>query len=524
MRINDTEIDDTFAEAFPIKATRLVITAHNPTWARHAANSLTGFATSVIDCGCEAGIERDLSRDETPDGRPSVAVLIFAVSSKELAKQIARRVGQCVLTCPTTAVYGGIDPATTRAPLSDHAPLGSGLRFFGDGYQISKMLDDTRYWRVPVMDGEFVCEDTTATVKAVGGGNLLLLARDMNSALRAAESAVAAMHGVAEHRHAVSGRCGALGLENRLEVCGRDGLDQRCVLSDARRPVEEERAHARGRLRARDRHRRTHGRRRRRGDDGGHARGHRNRTRRQRAAHLRRQLRWQTRAVSLQATRTSREYRREPRMNAITLRVRHAPGFRVDASNLLPASLAALSPANLARVVLQGAGETCALGDVFDIAQSASRDLSLDIEGDARWLNRLGAGMQEGTMTVHGDAGDYAGIHMRGGTLNVLGNAGDFVAGALPGDVEGMTSGVVTIHGHAGARLADRMRRGTVLLLEAPARIGPIFTEGGHGFDVFCPCSRARWRMKSPHFQGSRRVRYRVATQATSRSTDGGNC
>jgi formylmethanofuran--tetrahydromethanopterin N-formyltransferase len=194
MRINDTQIDDTFAEAFPMKATRLVITAHTPTWARHAAASLTGFATSVIDCGCEAGIEREVSSEETPDGRPGIAVLMFAVSSKELAKQIARRVGQCVLTCPTTAVYGGIDPATSRAPLSDNAPLGSGLRFFGDGYQISKMLDGTRYWRVPVMDGEFVCEESTTTVKAVGGGNLLLLARDMDSALHAAEAAVAAMH------------------------------------------------------------------------------------------------------------------------------------------------------------------------------------------------------------------------------------------------------------------------------------------------------------------------------------------
>lgn len=194
MRINDTEIDDTFAEAFPMKATRLIITAHTPTWARHAANSLTGFATSVIDCGCEAGIERDLDGDETPDGRPGISVLIFAVSSKELARQIARRVGQCVLTCPTTAVYGGIDPFNSRAPLSDNAPLGAGLRFFGDGFQISKVLGPTRYWRVPVMDGEFLCEEFTATVKAVGGGNLLFLARDIDSALQAAEAAVAAMH------------------------------------------------------------------------------------------------------------------------------------------------------------------------------------------------------------------------------------------------------------------------------------------------------------------------------------------
>jgi formylmethanofuran--tetrahydromethanopterin N-formyltransferase len=193
LEINGTLIDDTFAEAFPMKATRLVITAHTPLWARHAANSLAGFATSVIGCGCEAGIERDCTPDETPDGRPGVAVLLFAVSSKELAKQLERRVGQCVLTCPTTAVYAGIDPTASLAPLSDHAGLGSRLRYFGDGWQISKVLDGRRYWRVPVMDGEFVCEDTVPTVKAVGGGNLLLLARDIDAALAATEAAVAAM-------------------------------------------------------------------------------------------------------------------------------------------------------------------------------------------------------------------------------------------------------------------------------------------------------------------------------------------
>lgn len=193
IEINGTVIDDTFAEAFPMKATRLVITAHTPVWARHAANALTGFATSVIGCGCEAGIERDCLADETPDGRPGVSVLLFAVSSKELAKQLERRVGQCVLTCPTTAVYAGIDPATSAAPLSDAAGVGSRLRFFGDGWQISKVMEGRRYWRVPVMDGEFVCEDTVPTVKAVGGGNLLLLARDIDAALAATEAAVAAM-------------------------------------------------------------------------------------------------------------------------------------------------------------------------------------------------------------------------------------------------------------------------------------------------------------------------------------------
>jgi len=183
---NGVRIDATFAEAFPMKATRLLITAHTAEWARHAAVAATGFATSVIACGCEAGIERTLQPDETPDGRPGIAVLLFAMSGKELAKQIERRVGQCVLTCPTTAVYAGIAEG-------EAVPLGKNLRFFGDGWQISKVIAGVRYWRVPVMDGEFVAQETTAVVKGVGGGNLLLLARDTDSALAAAEAAVVAM-------------------------------------------------------------------------------------------------------------------------------------------------------------------------------------------------------------------------------------------------------------------------------------------------------------------------------------------
>ena len=183
---NGVAIDATFAEAFAMKATRFVITAHRIEWARHAAVAATGFATSVIACGCEAGIEAELTPEQTPDGRPGVAVLVFAMSGKELAKQLERRVGQCVLTCPTTAVYAGIDAGEPVA-------LGKNLRFFGDGWQASKVIAGRRYWRIPVMDGEFVAQETTAVTKGVGGGNLLLLARDTDAALAAAEAAVAAM-------------------------------------------------------------------------------------------------------------------------------------------------------------------------------------------------------------------------------------------------------------------------------------------------------------------------------------------
>jgi formylmethanofuran--tetrahydromethanopterin N-formyltransferase len=191
MRLRGVDIDDTFAEAFPMKATRLVITAHDATWAMHAAVSATGFATSVIACGCEAGIEGPVEPQATPDGRPGVAVLVFAMSGKELGKQVERRVGQCVMTCPTTAVFAGLPPEA-----GEPVPLGRNLRFFGDGWQISKMIGGVRYWRVPVMDGEFVAQESTPVVKGVGGGNLLLLADDTDAALAGATAAVAAMRRV----------------------------------------------------------------------------------------------------------------------------------------------------------------------------------------------------------------------------------------------------------------------------------------------------------------------------------------
>lgn len=186
MIVNGVAIEDTFAEAFGMRATRLVITADTPAWALTAAANLTGFATSVIGCGCEAGVERTLAPDETPDGRPGAAVLIFAVSSAELARQVPARVGQSVLTAPGTACYSGLD-----APES--IPLGKSLRFFGDGFQSSKQILGRRYWRIPVMDGEFVVEDSVGMVPAVGGGNLLIFGEGRARVLAASERAVAAI-------------------------------------------------------------------------------------------------------------------------------------------------------------------------------------------------------------------------------------------------------------------------------------------------------------------------------------------
>lgn len=191
LELNGVTIADTFAEAFSMVGTRAVVTAATFDWARTAATQMTGFATSVIACDCEAGIERPLDAEQTPDGRPGASVLLFGFSREALAAAVVNRVGQCVLTCATTACYNGL-----QSPRDQQISVGGALRYFGDGFQFSKKLGARRFWRLPVMDGEFVCEDRFGTAKGVGGGNLLLCGRTQTAALTAAKAAVRAIREV----------------------------------------------------------------------------------------------------------------------------------------------------------------------------------------------------------------------------------------------------------------------------------------------------------------------------------------
>jgi formylmethanofuran--tetrahydromethanopterin N-formyltransferase len=185
--LRGVEIVDTFAEAFDMRASRVIITAATEAWARTAAVSMTGFATSVIGCKVEAGIETMLAPGDTPDGRPGASVLVFAFNAEGLATRLVERVGQTVLTCATTACFDGLPNAPGRIT------VGGVLRHFGDKFQSSKVVDGRRYWRVPVMEGEFLVEETFGTQPAIGGGNLLILAKDQAAALAAAEASVDAI-------------------------------------------------------------------------------------------------------------------------------------------------------------------------------------------------------------------------------------------------------------------------------------------------------------------------------------------
>ena len=186
MIINGIKIEKTFAEAFPMKASRLIITAESKDWLKKAVDSMTGFATSVIACGCEGGIEKEIPPSKTPDGRPGMTVLLFAMNSESLAKQVLRRVGQCILTTPTTACFSGLET-------DEKINLGNAIRYFGDGFQISKRINNKKFWRIPVMEGEFIIEDKTSITSGIGGGNILIIGTSNKEVLKAGEAAVKEM-------------------------------------------------------------------------------------------------------------------------------------------------------------------------------------------------------------------------------------------------------------------------------------------------------------------------------------------
>ncbi len=181
------KIDDTFAEMFPLWAGRILITADNQKWALTAASVATGFATSVIMAPAEAAIERLVPADQTPDRRPGVFIQIYNRDRFELKHQLLERIGQCIMTCPTTAAFDGLPNAKRKLN------VGRSLRYFGDGFQKKTMIGNRKCWKIPVMEGNFIVEDSFGATEAVAGGNFLMLAQDKASGLKAAVEAINAI-------------------------------------------------------------------------------------------------------------------------------------------------------------------------------------------------------------------------------------------------------------------------------------------------------------------------------------------
>ncbi len=184
MELNGVEIEDTFAEAFPIKIARILITGATKRWALVAAQETTGFGTSVIGCPAEAGIEKIVNGEETPDGRPGAYIQICTFGFKALEQQLLQRLGQCVLTAPTVAMWNGLPNAERQFD------TGFKLRFFGDGFESEINIAGRKAVKIPLMQGDFVAENNIGAQDGIAGGNFIILAENQMAALAAAESAV----------------------------------------------------------------------------------------------------------------------------------------------------------------------------------------------------------------------------------------------------------------------------------------------------------------------------------------------
>ncbi len=187
MELNGVEIEDTFAEAFPIKIARALITGASKKWAMVAAQETTGFGTSVIMCPAEAGIEKVVNGNETPDGRPGVYIQICTFGYKALEDQLLRRIGQCVLTAPTAAVFNGLPDSEKQFD------TGFKLKFFADGFESETSIAGRKCYKVPMMQGDFIVEHNIGAVDGIAGGNFFIFADNQMAALAAAENAVDAI-------------------------------------------------------------------------------------------------------------------------------------------------------------------------------------------------------------------------------------------------------------------------------------------------------------------------------------------
>ena len=188
MKINGVEIDDTFAEICEMKVSRFLITALNDELAYECALKTVGFGTSIIMCPCEAGI--DIKAESTPDSSVGYYVQMYHFSEEKLGKSLLARIGQCVLTHPTTAVFNGLNDA------EGYFDIGKKIKYFGDGFEKQGEINGRKVWIVPRMDMDFIIEENIGYKTGFAGGNFIIMAENLPSALLSAKMAVEAIKSV----------------------------------------------------------------------------------------------------------------------------------------------------------------------------------------------------------------------------------------------------------------------------------------------------------------------------------------
>jgi len=189
------EIEDTYAEAFDGLFCRILITAKDKTRLERAAYGSTALPMGVVGRG-EGGIEKWLSTTETPDKRLGAIVQLwtgiseskpFEATVKKFVKETSYRIRQEILVEPTTCVFNWLE---TESKFDVMDSIGH----CGDGYEWEEEYVGRNVINIPIMMPSFRIERYLGYGVGVSGGNIWLMCQDEDSALRAGDKALEAVH------------------------------------------------------------------------------------------------------------------------------------------------------------------------------------------------------------------------------------------------------------------------------------------------------------------------------------------
>ena len=121
------------------------------------------------------------------------------------------------------------------------------------------------------------------------------------------------------------------------------------------------------------------------------------------------------------------------------------------------------------------------LEELFKIEKDETDNLTITIRGNISKVRRIGTGMENGEIIIHGDAGmhlgeemkggkitvhgnvgSWAGSMMKGGTIEIHGNASDYLGAPYRGSSEGMRGGKIVVYGNVGNETGAHMRKGII--------------------------------------------------------------
>ncbi|MFT5132790.1 MAG: formylmethanofuran dehydrogenase subunit C [Gammaproteobacteria bacterium] len=168
-------------------------------------------------------------------------------------------------------------------------------------------------------------------------------------------------------------------------------------------------------------------------------------------------------------------------MTGMIFTLKSPPELPVDLSPLIPEKLDGKTKTQIGEIQLLSGKEHIKVSKIFSTRGSDSSHI--EFHRSSSKLTHIGQGMTKGSVSIHGDSGDFLGKNMCGGQIESFGNTGDWTASSMSGGLieihgntgdylgsnfsgeqQGMNEGTVIVSGNAGNRVGERMRRGMIVI------------------------------------------------------------